>query len=72
MSLSLLHPFGGLGVANKIEQPAQESDAVLSPESELRGMRSEGVRDGAGVVVGAADCVGDDLSYCLGVLAIAE
>lgn len=72
MSSSLLHPFGGLGVTNEIEQPAQESDAVLLPKSELRGVRSEGVRDGPGVVVGAADCVGDDLSYCLGVLAVAE
>lgn len=72
MSPSLRHPFGCLGVANQIEQPAQESDAVLSAETELRGVRSEGVREGAGVVVGAADCVGDNVSYRLGVLAVGE
>ncbi len=72
MSPSLHHPFGCLGVANEIEQPAQESDAVLSPESKLRGVRGEGVREGAGVVVGAADCVDDDMSYRLGVLAVGE
>ncbi len=72
MSPSLPHPFGCLGVANQIEQPPQESDAVLSPESKLRGVRSEGVREGAGVVVGAADCVGDEMSYRLWVLAVGE
>jgi len=72
MSPGLRHPFGCLGVADQIQQPAQESDAVPTPESKLRGVRGESVREGAGVVVGAVDCVGDDLSYRLGVLAVGE
>ncbi len=72
MSPSLHHPLGCQGVADQIEQPAQESDAVPSPESKLRAVRSEGVREGAGVVVRAADCVGDDMSYRLGILAVGE
>ncbi len=70
--MSLLHPFGGLAVSDEIEEPAQESDAVPAPEPKLRGVRSESVREGAGVVVGAADCVGDDLSDRLRVIAVGE
>jgi hypothetical protein len=72
MSPSLRHPLGRLRVADKVEQPAQESEAVLPPESELRGVRAEGVRERAGVVVGTANCVGDDVGYRLGVLAVGE
>jgi hypothetical protein len=72
MSPSLPHPFRRLGIADQIEQPTQESDAVLSPEAKPRGVRSEGICKGAGVIVGAADCVGHDLSHRLGVLAVGE
>jgi len=72
VSPSLPHPLGCLRVADQIKQPAQESDAVLSPEPKLRCVRSEGVRKGSGVVVDTADCVGDDMSYRLGVIAVGE
>jgi hypothetical protein len=69
---SLRHPFGPLGIAGQIKQPPQESDAVLSPESKLRGVRRESVCNRAGVVEGAADCVGDDVSYRLEVFLVGK
>jgi hypothetical protein len=72
MSASLPHPLGCQGVADQIKQPAKESNTVLSPETELGGVRSEGVRNRAGVVVGAADSVGDDLRDRLGILTVGE
>lgn len=72
MSPSLPHPFGRLRVANQIEQPAQESDTVLPPESKHRGVRNEDIRERARVGVGASDCVGDDVSHRLGILTVGE
>jgi hypothetical protein len=72
MSSSLFHPSRGLRVADEIEQPAEESETVLSPESEPRRVRSERVGKGARVVEGLTDCVGNDVSHGFGILAVGE
>jgi hypothetical protein len=72
VSPSLRNPFGCLPIADEIQQPAQESDAVLSPPSKPRGVRRECVRKRTGVVVNAPNCIGDNLSNRLGVFPIGE
>ena len=66
----LLQPPGRLRVANEVKKPAQEGEAVAPPETEAYRVGSQSVREGARVVVGATDCVGDDMSHRLGLLTI--
>lgn len=57
MGPSLVHPAWRLRIANEVEQPAHQGDAVTTPEAEAPGVGSERVGECAGIVVGAADGV---------------
>src|SRR3972149_11728419 len=65
-----LHPSPRVGIAHKIEQPAQQRDTVTAPESESGCMRSQGVGERPGIVVRRSYRVGDYVGHRLGVLIV--
>src|SRR5204862_3721557 len=59
----LLHPSGHLWVANGVEEPAKQREAVSAPQPEAGRVRSKRVRERPRIVVDGADGVGDDLRH---------
>jgi len=68
----LFYPPGRFWVANYVEQPAQEREAIPSPEPETRSERREGVRERGWVVVDRPESIGDDLCDRFGVFLVAQ
>jgi hypothetical protein len=50
-------PLRCLGIPDEIEQPTEKRDAVVASKPELRGVRSESIREGAWLVVDPVDRV---------------
>ena len=67
-----LYPPGRFGVANCVEEPAQERQAIPSPEPETRGVRRERVRECGWVVVDRPERIGNDLCDRFGVFPVAQ
>ena len=68
----LFHPPGRFRVANCVEEPAKEREAVPSPEPETRSVRREGIRERTWVVVDRPECVGNDLCDRFGVFLVVQ
>ncbi len=67
MRSRLPYPPGRFRVADRLEEPAKEREAVPSPAPETGGVRRQGGRERAGVVVGGPERIGNNLCDCLGV-----
>src|SRR5271170_8198748 len=68
----LLYPPGRFRVADCAEEPAQEGEAIPSPEPETGGVRREGVRERAWVVVEGRQGIGNNLCDSLEVFLVAQ
>ena len=68
----LLHPPGHFRVANRVEEPVKEREAIPSPEPETGSIRREGVRERGWVVVDRPEGIGNDLCDRFGVFLVAQ
>lgn len=68
----LFYPPGHFRVANCVEEPAKEREAIPSPEPETRSAWREGVRERTWVVVDRPECVGNDLCDRFGVFLVVQ
>lgn len=72
LHLGLFHPSTRIRVADEIEQPAHQREAIATPEAESGRVRRERVGDGAGIVERPPERVRDDVPDPGGILAIRE
>jgi hypothetical protein len=68
----LLHPAVRLRIADEVEKPPEEGEAVAASESEPCCVGSKGIGKCARVVVNAANGIGHDLRYRVGFLAVVQ
>ena len=66
------HPPGCIGIADEVEQPAQEGKTVATPEAESRSVRRERLGKGPRRVVHSADRIRRDLGNRLRVLVLSQ
>ncbi len=68
----LIHPEVRVAVADQIEQPPEQSETVVTSESEPIRVDSERVGERAGIVIDRTKRVRDDVSHRLWILALVE
>jgi hypothetical protein len=61
-----------LWIADEVKQPAEESKAITAAKAEPCGERRQGIHEGAWVVDGTSDGVGDDMCHSFGLLTVEE
>ena len=71
-SLGLFHPSGRVGIADEVEKPAKQRQAVAAPEPEPSGVPGERIDESPGIVVPGADRISDHVCHCLGVLLVLQ
>lgn len=68
----LAHPARCLGIADEVEEPSKQGEAIASPEAESCGMTCKDLREGGGVVIDGADRVRRDLSHGIRPLVVSK
>jgi hypothetical protein len=66
------HPLLGLGVADEVEKPTEESDPITAAQPETSGVRAERLRECPDVVVYPSKRVGYELANGLRILAVGK
>jgi hypothetical protein len=72
MFLRRCYPSRRVSVADELEEPSKKSKTITMPEAKACCVNCEPVSECAGVVMGPADRIGDEVSDCIGVLTIEE
>src|SRR5260370_29388717 len=67
VGLCFVRPAERIRIVGEIEQPAQQPNAIISPEPETSCERDKRVREGPGIVVSGPDGVSDEVADCLGI-----
>ncbi len=72
MGSRLLYPSRRLWVANGVEEPAKQGEAISAPEPKASRVGRKRVRERPRIVVDGANGVGDDLRHRFGVFLVVE
>jgi hypothetical protein len=72
MGPCLVQPSGRVGVADEVEKPAQQRQAVVTPKPEPSSVPREDIGEGPRIVVCAADGISNDVCHSLGVFLVVQ
>jgi hypothetical protein len=72
MFLRRRDPLRSVSVADELEEPSEKIKTIAVPEAKVCCVNREPVRECAGMVMGPADCIGDEVRHGIGVLTIEE
>ena len=72
MSICLLHPPGRIGIADQVEEPPKQLQAVSAPEPEPGSVGRQSVRDRTRAIMARPDGVSHQVGHCLGILPVIQ